>query len=107
MTDEALFPAEDVTPPLPGSVHDAYAGAIAELRRTRVLKIEHEGLAANLLRLGTIIDHERKGYAVAHATGQAHEIMKTLLALVPPETGDAFTDLMAQLAATAPGRPTP
>lgn len=104
MTDDGLFPVDDVIPALPGSVHDAYSNAVEELRRTHVLKTEHEGLAANLLRLGRIIDNERKGYAVAHASSQAHDIMKTLLALVPPETGDAFTDLMKRLEQTAPGR---
>lgn len=88
-------------------VHDAYAAAIAELERLGALKLEHMGLAANLLRLGTIIDLERKGYAVAHATAQAHAIMSSLLELVPPSTGDAFTDLMQQLAAVAPSTPPP
>lgn len=99
--NEALFDAPP-PPPSASAVHDAYATAVDTLRDAGVLKPEHGGLAANLLRLGSIIDTERKGYAVAHATAQAHDIMKTLLDLVPPDTGDAFEDLMKSLALVKP-----
>jgi len=103
---DALF---DVPrPPSTTAVHDAYAKAVEQLRSQGVLTAIHEGLAANLLRLGTIIDNERKGYAVAHATGQAHDIMKTLLGLAPEQTADEFVDIMKRLEESLPksGPPT-
>lgn len=71
-----------------GPVREAYQRAIDELRDRDLLEPTHFGIAANVLRLADIIDRERKGYAVAHASAQAHELMKTLLELVPPATVD-------------------
>lgn len=74
--------------PTDGPVRRAYQVAIDELLDRKLLELTHYGLCANLLRLADIIDHERKGYAVAHATAQAHELMKTLLDLVPTDEID-------------------
>jgi hypothetical protein len=71
-----------------GPVRQAYWRAIDELENRGLLEATHLGLCANLLRLADIIDRERKGYAVAHATAQAHDLMKTLLELVPVDVVD-------------------
>jgi len=89
-----------------GPVYAAYLSATQALREGGYLKPEHEGLVANLLKLGQIIDTERKGYAVAHATGQAHDIMKTLLALGGDGEEDPFLTLMRDLQSKMPGAPT-
>lgn len=86
-----------------GPVYAAYLAATMALRDNGHLRAEHEGLVANLLKLGQIIDTERKGYAVAHATGQAHDIMKTLLALAGDDDEDPFLALMENLQANMPG----
>src|SRR5688500_18228435 len=109
---------DETAPTLPGLEHEAtaptgaspvreaYAAAIDELERLGVLGPQHAGLAANLLRVGEIIDRERKGYAVAHATAQAHELMKTLLELVPVSAdGDPFVELMRELGLVTPPVP--
>lgn len=84
--------------PSDGPVRQAYRAAIDELERRMLLEATHLGICANLLRLAEIIDRERKGYAVAHATAQAHELMKTLLALVPAaEIDDEWATIMRSM----------
>lgn len=96
--NDGMLPGLELPKPEAGPVAAAYSKAIEALRELDVLKPEHEGIAANLLRLAAVIDHERKGYAVAHASTAAAALMQTLLDLVPAdEVDDEWARIMMQI----------
>lgn len=82
-----------------GAIRRAYETAIQALRDKDLIRGEHEGLTATLLRLADALDDPRaKGYSIGQVSSQAHDIMNTLLALdTSDETDTTFADLLRSI----------
>ena len=87
-----------------GAIRRAYQTAINALREKDLIRGEHEGLCATLLRLADALDDPRaKGYSIGQVSSQAHDIMNTLLALdTSQETDSTFDDLLREIQVPKP-----